>query len=197
MAGSAYTVSQLGDPMSTSCREKLREMCAFSHASSAVGSPRTRQYPTASACAVEFRNMVPDPLGSFGWFASRTAPGGSTNSPRIAFASAAARCSGVPDGRSLTVGVPEDLAARGAYVSPPQPTASTAPTMRRNGPVFLSLTPLRRQVSQRRFHAASYGTEIPDSLPLSASATASRPACRRPSRPEPGEGPGVGRVRSG
>jgi len=105
--------------------------------------------------------MVPDPLGSFGWFASRTAPGGGTNSPRIAFASAAARCSGVPDGRPLTAGVPEDLAARGAYVSPPQPTASTAPTMRRNGPVFLSLTPLRRQVSQRRFHAASYGNEFP------------------------------------
>ncbi len=136
---------QAGGPMSTSCREKLREICAFSHACSAVAAPLTRQYPTASTCAVEFRIIVPDPLGSAGRFGSRTAPGGGTNSPRIALASAAARCFGVPDGWLLTAGVPEDFAACGAGVTAAQLTASAAPRMRRNGPVLLSFTSLGRK----------------------------------------------------
>ena len=84
--------------MSTSWAEKVREMCAFSQASSVVAAPFARQYPVASACVAEVRPMTGDPGGNAGRFASRTAPGGDTNFPRIALASAAARCFGVVDG---------------------------------------------------------------------------------------------------
>src|ERR1700760_347593 len=151
--------------MITSCREKLREMCAFSHASSAVAAPVARQYPVTSATVVAVRPMAADPLGSFGCFASRTAPGGGTNFPKIALASAAARCAGVPDGWLLTATVPEDSFARGAEVAVPQLTASIAPRIRRNGLVLLSLTPFRRQAPRRRFRllarpAADQGSAV-------------------------------------
>jgi hypothetical protein len=141
-------VFQLGGPMITSSRAKLREMCAFSQASSVVAAPLTRQYPVASACADESRRMTGDPLGSAGCLASRTAPGGGTNVPRIAFASTAARCLAGPDGWLLTVTavVPEEAAVCGAEVAVPQPAASSAPVRRKNEVGFPSFTPLRRRV---------------------------------------------------
>ena len=65
---------------------------------SVAAVPLTRQYSTLSTCAVEFSPTVADPLGSLGRVATRTAPGGGTKSPRIALASAVARCCGVPAG---------------------------------------------------------------------------------------------------
>jgi hypothetical protein len=96
--------------------------------------------------------MTGDPLGSAGRCARRTAPGGGTNSRRIALASAAARCCGVPEGWPLTASVPADSAGCDVAVAVPQPTARTAHGRRSKGPVFRSITPLRRLPSRPRFH---------------------------------------------
>lgn len=144
MGGSEYTVFQSGGPMITSCREKLREMCPFSHACSAVGDPGARQYSTSFTAVVEFRLMVPDPLGRLGGFVSRTAPGGGTNSPAIALASTVARCCGVPDGWTLAACAGSDVVERGALVAVPQLAASMAASKRKNGPVWFSFMLLGR-----------------------------------------------------
>src|SRR5690242_4491702 len=93
--------------------------------------------------------MTGEPLGSRGRFASLTAPGGGTNFPRIALASAAARCFAGPDGWLLTVTAvePEVAAVCGAEVTVPQPAASAAVSTprKRNGFGFLTLTTLGRQ----------------------------------------------------
>src|SRR6185437_8340066 len=86
--------------------------------------------------------MTGEPLGSRGRFASLTAPGGGTNFPRIALASAAARCFAGPDGWLLTV-----TAVCGAEGTVAQPAASAAVSTprKRNGFGFLTLTTLGRQ----------------------------------------------------
>src|ERR1700749_4040905 len=124
-------------------------MCPLSQACSVVAAPRARQYPVTSACVAEFRPMTGDPSGSAGRFGSRTAPGGGTNIPRIALASAAARRSaappeGLPAGRLVTAGAFEEAPACGAEVTVPQPVASLTPRMKRNELGLLRFTPLRR-----------------------------------------------------
>jgi len=80
---------------------------------------------------------LPHPPGSAGRFASLTAPGGGTNSPRIVLVSAAARCLGVLASCLLTAEVAADIVARDAEVASPQLTASIVVRMRKNGPFFV------------------------------------------------------------